>query len=230
MAINIFKKEITKTTDDSSKNILKAFELFVEYKNSLVNLLEIKREHQKEIQDKEILFYMDVDTHEIGFKEIINHSVETTNKLPIMINTKFNESKSLINTKIAIPIIKYLTTSDEPNVIQNFVNELDNLKDQFVNIKTTEKDSKINIAVYPTLKHFIDKYMKNYIIMDDKYMFRDDIKHILQDIYQIVINVHTSKIIKKHCETESPNLNKLNQTQQIKYPHLDYCLETQPLK
>ena len=54
MAINIFKKEITKTTDDSSKNILKAFELFVEYKNSLVNLLEIKREHQKEIQDKEI--------------------------------------------------------------------------------------------------------------------------------------------------------------------------------
>lgn len=230
MAINIFKNKITKTTSNTSAKLIEAFELFLDYKNNNKDLLKFIRNNEKfndGLGSK--LLYMDKKTKNFNVVPL-SKEPSLENKLPIMIRDINSSDYVLISPTHTLNVIKYLSTSSDKNIINNFVNELETLKNQIIDIKTNdnnEDDLTINIGVYPLLKEFLTKY--NQEIVNENRANKDNIVTFLENIFQIMVLSNVKTIKQGTPEKYTIDLDKLNQTQEIQYSYTNYYCITEAI-
>ena len=230
MAINIFKNKITKTTTNTSAKLIEAFELFLDYKNNNKDLLKFIN-NNKNFTDGigAKLLYMDKKTKEFN---VVSLSKEPSleNKLPIMIrDTKFSDYV-LISPKHTLNIIKYLSSSSDNNIVNNFVNELETLKNQIIDVKTNndkENDLTINIGVYPLIKDYLTEY--NQEIINDNRANKENIVDFMKNIFQIMALANVKTIKQGTSNKDTIDLDKLNQNQEIQYVYTNYYCITEAI-
>lgn len=230
MAINIFKNKITKTTTNTSAKLIEAFELFLDYKNNNKDLLKFINNNESfnnQIRNK--LLYMDKNTKEF---DVVSLSKEPSleNKLPIMIRDTKSSDYVVISPKHTLNITNYLSTSTDKNIVNNFVNELETLKNQIVDIKTnddTQNDLTINIGVYPLIKDYLIEY--NQEVVNDNRINKDSIIEFLRNIFQIMAFANVKTIKQGTPEKYLIDLDKLNQNQEIQYLYTNYYCITEAI-
>lgn len=230
MAINIFKNKIKKTTTNTSAKLIEAFELFLDYKNNNKDLLKFinnNEEFTDGIGNK--LLYMDKQTKDFN---VVSLSKEPSleNKLPIMIRDTKGSDYVLISPKHTLNITKYLSLSSDNNIVNNFVNELETLKNQIIDIKTNndkEDDLTINIGVYPLIKDYLTEY--NQEIINDNRANKENIIDFMKNIFQIMALANVKTIKQGTSDKYTIDLNKLNQNQEIQYVYTNYYCITEAI-
>ena len=230
MAINIFKNKITKTTTNTSAKLIEAFELFLDYKNNNKDLLKFINNNKKFTDGIGVkLLYMDKKTKEFN---VVSLSKEPSleNKLPIMIRDTNFSDYVLISPKHTLNITKYLSSSSDNNIVNNFVNELETLKNQIIDIKTNndkENDLTINIGVYPLIKDYLTEY--NQEIINDNRANKENIIDFMKNIFQIMALANVKTIKQGTSDKYTIDLNKLNQNQEIQYVYTNYYCITEAI-
>lgn len=235
MAINIFKNEIKKDNTNTSNKLIESFELMVSYQQNIKSVLDLFNAKKNEIKADDYVCVMDKQTK--AFKLLkIDHHLNLQDLLPIMIKDRYEDRQNLLSPTYFINMTYFLQKgqSTDPNIIQNFVHEVEGLKNQLLNVQTNhdnEDDVMINIAVYPTIKDYIiDTMGFDTKIIDDTHINKEDITNIIKNIFNLAV-LSNVKTIKEKTK-DSPNittLKDLDKEQKIGYPYSEFYCITEPI-